>query len=106
MRIPGIFRVIIKWITPAFLLTIFGMFILQNAFGWNFSLADPQFDPTPYVKDLIGPNPSFVARLTMGFILAMALFSLLLVNIAGKNWNRRQAGAAARNATADTQVEI
>lgn len=107
MRIPDIFRVIIKWVTPAFLLTVFGMFILQNVFGWNFSISDPEFNPTTYVRDLIGPEPNFVSRVTIVFILVISLFSLLLVNIAGKNWNRRHAQSTAEASTAaDTQVEI
>lgn len=90
MRIPDAFKFIIKYVTPAFLLLIFVMFTLQNVFGWNFSFSDPVFNPTGYVKDLVGDQPSRVARLSMALIVIMTLFSLLLVNIAGKTWARQE----------------
>ena len=88
MRIPEIFKVIIKFITPTYLIAIFVMFLLQNVFGWNYSFADPVFEPTSYVKDLISPDPGTgnVARLTVGFIAIITLFALVFVNIAGKRW--------------------
>jgi SNF family Na+-dependent transporter len=86
LQIPGIFKVIIKYITPAFLVGIFVMFILKNAFGWNFSFSAPVFDPTTYVKDLVGANPNHVARLSVGLIAIMTLFSLLLVHASGRVW--------------------
>ena len=93
MRIPNIFKVIIKYVTPAFLLTIFGMFLLQNVFGWNYSFSDAQFNPTGYVRDLIGSEdtpPNMVSRLSVAWIIIMTIFSLILVNLAGKNWERRK----------------
>lgn len=92
MRIPEIFKFIIKYVTPAFLLIVFALFMLQNVFGWNYSFSDPQFNPTGYVQDLIGGKdeaPSYVARLSVGWILIMTIFTLILVNIAGKNWDRQ-----------------
>lgn len=93
MRIPGIYKFIIKYVTPAFLLLVFGLFVLQNVFGWNYSFSHPHFNPTSYVKDLVGAEPNFVARLSVGWIVIMTVFSLILVNIAGKNWVRREANA-------------
>ena len=93
MSIPNIFKVIIKYVTPAFLLTIFGMFLLQNVFGWNYSFSDAQFNPTGYVRDLIGSEdspPNMVSRLSVAWISIMTIFSLILVNLAGKNWEKRK----------------
>ncbi len=97
MRIPDVFKFIIKYVTPAFLLIIFTLFMLQNVFGWNYSFSDPQFNPTGYVRDLIGGTDadgthvaaSPVARLSVGWIVIMTAFTLFLVNIAGKNWDRQ-----------------
>jgi NSS family neurotransmitter:Na+ symporter len=97
MRIPEVFKFIIKYVTPAFLLIIFTLFMLQNVFGWNYSFSDPQFNPTGYVRDLIGGTDadgthvaaSPVARLSVGWIVIMTAFTLFLVNIAGKNWDRQ-----------------
>lgn len=91
MRIPNIYKSIIKYVTPAFLLLIFLLFILQNVFGWNYSFSHPEFNPTAYVRDLVGAAPNYVARLSVGLIIVMTIFSIVLVNIAGKNWIRREA---------------
>lgn len=88
MRIPNFFKFIIKFVTPTFLLAIFVMFTLQNVFGWNFSFSDPVFDPTGYVKDLVGENANRVARMSMALIVIMTVFTIILVNIAGKVWAR------------------
>ena len=92
MRIPNIYKIIIKYVTPTFLLIIFSLFLMQNVFGWNYSFSDAQFVPTGYMLDLIGADgvaPSYVARLSVALIIIMTIFSLILVNIAGKNWARR-----------------
>jgi SNF family Na+-dependent transporter len=88
MRIPSIYKFLIRYITPSFLIIIFGMFVLQNVFGWNFSFTAPVFDPTSYVRDLIGPEANHVARLSVAFIVIMTVFALIFVNIAGKLWNQ------------------
>ncbi|HYC72862.1 MAG TPA: sodium-dependent transporter [Opitutaceae bacterium] len=90
MRIPNFFKFVIKFVTPAFLLAIFVMFTLRSVFGWNFSFADPVFDPTGYVRDLVGDSPNRVARMTMGLIIIMTVFTIVLVNIAGKVWGRAE----------------
>lgn len=90
MRIPGIYKFVIRYITPAYLLGIFAMFVLQNVFGWNFEFgAEAKFEPTGYVKDLVGSEPNFVARLSVGFIAIITIFALVFVNMAGKVWARR-----------------
>ena len=104
MRIPNIYKFVIKYITPVFLLTIFVMFLLQNVFGWNFSFSNAKFEPTGYTKDLVGENPSAVARLTIGFIIIITFFGLIFVNIAGKTWARREADASERNQGTDIEI--
>ena len=79
--------------TPAFLLLIFSLFMMQNVFGWNYSFSNPEFNPTSYVLDLMGSADvpaSSVARLSVAWIIIMTVFSLILVNIAGKNWAKRE----------------
>ncbi len=95
MRIPGIYKVVIKYITPLFLVTIFAVFVLQKAFGWNFSFADPSFEATGYMRDLIGDAPNFAARLAIGFISILTVFALVLVNLAGRP--RRATGTKGRS---------
>ena len=86
MRIPNIFKIVIKYITPAYLLSIFGMFLLQNIFGWNYSFTDPTFTPTGYMKDLVGAEPNNVARLTIGFVIIITAFGLVFANLAARRW--------------------
>jgi neurotransmitter:Na+ symporter, NSS family len=87
MRAPGIYKFILKYITPTFLLAIFVMWLLKNVIGWNFSFAHPVFERTDYVADLIGENPNWVARLSIAFIAVVTGFALLLINLAGKRWD-------------------
>ncbi len=86
MQVPRIYKFILKFVTPSFLLGVFVMWLLKNVAGWNFSFTDPAFAPSGYVGDLIGDEPSWVARLTVAFIVIVTSFALLLINIAGKRW--------------------
>ena len=89
MRIPLFYKFILKYISPTFLLVVFVMFIAANVFGWNFALgAAAEFKPTSYVTELIGPNPSGVARGTFLFCLGVIVLVGCLIKIAGKNWAR------------------
>lgn len=89
IRIPSFFKPIIKYVTPGFLLTIFVMFVFKNVFGWNFEFgAGATFNPTGYVKDLVGETANPVARLTVGFIIIVMIFTCLLASIAGKIWSK------------------
>jgi SNF family Na+-dependent transporter len=89
MRIPSVFKFIMRWISPAFLGIVLVMFVLSNVFGWNFSFAQPQFAPTGRIRDLVGAQHSDVARLSIIFILICTGFSVLLMNLAGKRWTAR-----------------
>ncbi len=87
MRIPSFYKPIMKYITPLYLGIIFVMFLLANVFGWNFSFSAPEFKPTGYITDLVGPNPSNSARFTFGFIVTTIIFVLMLISQAGKRWD-------------------
>lgn len=91
LTIPTFYKPVIKYVCPLFLLTVFGLFLLKNAVGWNFAWgAAARFEPTSYVTDLVGPNPSYVARASVGLIAVMFAFSCVLVSIAGKRWATRR----------------
>ena len=92
IRIPRVFKFVIRWVSPAFLTAIFAMFVLKNVAGWNLSFTAPLFTPTEHILDLIGGpgHPaSGVARLTAFFLLLFGLFSALLIQRAGKRWDAR-----------------
>ncbi len=89
LRIPRFFGPVIKYVTPTFLLGIFVMFVLQNVFGWNFAFGSAaEFNPTSYVMDLVGPEPSRPAQLAVLLILVLMAFTSVAVHLAGRNWSR------------------
>jgi NSS family neurotransmitter:Na+ symporter len=86
LRIPGIFKPLLRYVTPTVLLLIFATFVLKNAFGWNLSFTAPVFAPSGYITDLIGPKASGSARVTVLFMLMVAAYGTLLVTLAGERW--------------------
>ncbi|MDR1498474.1 MAG: sodium-dependent transporter [Puniceicoccales bacterium] len=86
LRVPSVFRFIMKYLTPTYLIAIFIMFLLQNVAGWNFSFVRPDFRPTGYITDLFGETASDVARLTASFMALTLLAGLFLVRIARRRW--------------------
>lgn len=92
MRIPGFYKLVLQFVSPVFLFLVFLMFIGANVLGWNFSLSAPQFHPTSYVTDLVGPNPSNVARGTFLFTLAVVALIGWLVHLSGRNWAESESG--------------
>ncbi len=98
LRVPNFFKPIIKYVTPAFLLSIFILFVMKNVFGWNFVLGKgARFEPTSYIRDLIGPDPSHVARLSIALIVVMTIFTLVLTHLAGKNWEAKKLNTLGEN---------
>lgn len=79
IRIPGIYKYIIVWISPVYLLVIFGFFLYENAFR---GLAANE----GYIA-AVRENPS--AQYTVWFLLILAAFFLLLIHIAGLKWRDR-----------------
>ena len=87
MRAPTIYKFILRWVTPLFLVAIFVLWLMKNVAGWNFSFTQPVFAPSGYVLDLIGDQPSPVARLAIGMIVLITAFALVLTHLAGKRWD-------------------
>ncbi len=75
IRIPRIFRPIMKFICPAFLLIIFALWGLENLFGLKFGAGPAEV--SSYVKDLFFA-PNVVAWLSIGLIFLFATFVALL----------------------------
>lgn len=89
MRIPGVFKWVMKYLCPLYLVGIFALFLLFNVFGWN--PATGEFKPTSYVSDLIGSEASRAARLSMGVIIITALLFGFMAARAAKRWDKAQA---------------
>ena len=73
IRVPWIFRPIMKWICPAFLLTIFAMWLLKEIFGFDLSTGSAGA-VSGYVTDLFGEKSSLVAQLSMAMVIAIFIF--------------------------------
>ena len=73
MKLPKILPFILKFVTPLFLIIIFGW--------W---LKDQVFSNGPYIQAL---RTDPVVQLTIGFILITTLFFSLLIRLAVKRWN-------------------
>lgn len=99
IRIPGVFKPVLKYVTPTILIAIFALFLAGDVFGWNFSFTAPRFAPTARITDLIGTadrpaNP--VAIMCMAFIAIVTVFAAMLVGQSGHRWTRHNpAGRAA-----------
>ncbi|MBB5030804.1 SLC5/6 family protein [Prosthecobacter vanneervenii] len=84
IRIPRLFGGIIKWVCPAFLLTIFAMTVLSSVFGFDFDTLTFG-SASSYVMDLIGGTKggrpvetSLAAQLSVALVLVLSFFFLLL----------------------------
>lgn len=103
IKIPRVFKFIMKFVCPAYLLAIFALFIWFNIFGWN--PETKKFVPTGYVRDLVGSDPNVVARVTVLFLIITVAFFVLLTALAGKRWNKQsqeQESAAKTTSTSST----
>lgn len=77
IRIPAFFGFIMRYVCPAFLITIFVFWVLQNFFG--LSLQSDHVELSGYVKDLF-TEPNNVAWLAVGFVIALYIFFALIVS--------------------------
>ena len=88
IRIPSVFKFVMRYLAPAYLLIIFALFLLFKVFGWD--LQTGKFEPTEYVRDLVGPNPNVVAQVTVAFLIILVAFFSILTSLAGHRWTRNK----------------
>lgn len=84
MRIPLVFKFVMKYVSPIYLVGIFALFLLFNVFGWE--PATGEFRPTSYISELLGPQSNFVAQLSVGLILLSLVLFGVFTKVAGKRW--------------------
>ncbi len=78
IQIPRIYRVIMKYICPLFLLTIFVLWVTVNVFGHSFETGETQV--SGYIKDLVGKDSDMVAQMSIGLILTVAAFVTIIIS--------------------------
>ena len=78
IRIPGFFRIVMQYISPLFLLLVFGLWITTNVFGINFSSGETNY--SNYVRDLfIQPNAvAWMSVALIGIVAALFIFIIWL----------------------------
>ncbi len=89
IRIPNLFKLVLRYLTPTFLIAIFAMFVAGDVFGWNFSFTAPRFQPTSRITDLVGSADrpaSPVAIMCVAFIAIVSVFVAMLINQSGQRW--------------------
>ncbi len=94
VRIPSVFKFVIKYVSPAYLLGIFTLWVLFKVFGWNPETGE--FHATGYVADLVGnadQEPSTVARLSILLVGVVLTFTMLLIAAAAPRWKAVRAKA-------------
>lgn len=79
IRVPWIFRPIIKWICPGFLLSIFAMWVLKEVLGFDLTTGSAG-KVSSYVTDLFGEKASTPAQLSVALILAVFIYFGLLTS--------------------------
>jgi SNF family Na+-dependent transporter len=88
MRIPGFFRFIIKYVSPTYLLIVFGGFLIQN-------LPDPtNADGTRVLDDTGIPKPGWISKIqedstiqmSMALILAVIVLLWVVTAMGAKRW--------------------
>lgn len=78
IRIPPIYRVIMKYICPMFLLTVFVLWVTVNVFGYSFETGEANI--SGYIKDLVGKDANIVAQMSVGLIMIVAAFVVIVTS--------------------------
>ncbi len=78
IRIPRFFKIVMKYLCPAFLLIIFVMWVLSNIFGLNFQTGEAEV--SGYIRDLF-VEPNTVAWLSVGLIATVAALFVFIVSL-------------------------
>jgi hypothetical protein len=87
LRIPTVFKFIMKYVCPLYLLIIFALWVLTNVLGLN--LETGEWSRTGYVLDLLGSDtvePNKAALLSFGVIVLVTFFFIMATAAAAKRW--------------------
>ena len=76
IRIPNIFRFIIRYVSPVYMIGIFILFVYMN-------IIEGHSEEGSYIYRALNQE---VTQMTIGFIVVLAVFLTLLVHLAGRRW--------------------
>ena len=80
------FKPIIKYVCPAYLITIFAFWVRFNLFATNPETG--KLEPAGYVKDLLGAHANVAAQMSVLLIGICIVFFCVLTAAAGRRWDR------------------
>ncbi len=75
--VPRLFRPIIRWVCPAFLLTIFAMWLMKEVLGIDL-VTFQSGAASSYVTDLFGREARLPAQLSIGLLVALLIVFVLM----------------------------
>jgi NSS family neurotransmitter:Na+ symporter len=78
IRIPRVFKFIMKFVSPIFLLLIFAMWVASNVFGIDFKTGDAAY--SGYIRDLF-IEPNIVAWLSISLIAGVAALFVFIISL-------------------------
>lgn len=79
MKVPNLFKPIMKWLCPIFLLGIFALWLMKEVFGYD--LTSGQAGAVSYyVTDLVGEKSSLPAQLSMTLVVVLFVFFALITS--------------------------
>jgi NSS family neurotransmitter:Na+ symporter len=78
IRIPALFKFIMKYVSPAFLIVIFVMWMATNVFGLDFKTGETTY--SSYVSDLF-IKPHITAWLSVGLIASVAATFIFIISL-------------------------
>lgn len=90
MQVPVIFKPIMKWLCPVFLLGIFALWLMKEVFGYDLT-AGRAGEVSYYVTDLIGAKSSLPAQLSMALVLVLFVFFAMITS-RSKAFSRAEKG--------------
>lgn len=98
IHLPDLVAPLIRYLCPAYLLVIFGLFVLKEIVGWNLSFSEPAFAVSARMADLFSAKANPVVQSSVALILVVFLLCLLLIEHAARRWDARLAVDANRMA--------
>jgi NSS family neurotransmitter:Na+ symporter len=104
-NVPKIFKVVIRWIAPAYLLIIFVLWALFRCAGWN--PAEGTFTPSGHFLELVGSStvaPEPGAQMAVAFIAALFFGTIISVFFAARRWG--EAGFATHSLNNNNETDI
>ncbi len=99
LYLPDFVAPLIRYICPAYLLSIFTLFVLDKIVGWNFSFSQPRLVRTGKITDLLTNR---VSQISLGIAAGLTVLAIVLLEYAVKRWDTRLAGSGAGTSARQT----